>query len=605
MTLAPASIGRCLEVLGSLVRAQMDLNAEFEGSVKTFFQGGRPGAAGDPRETLLAGRRHLEWFLLEHHSPAVRGSVAEKLAPAFRETAARSMADEDGGEAEEQELVTALDALLRSHTGVFEVESTDAEETVWARDLGGFGTYALSTVGLEGRLRHGDLLVGRLYPAGDGGNVASPTIAIVRSDEIREALTRDLGRAREETSVNVLRVGQRELEAMFFGEAEASTPDVIEEQGGASAEAAQDPRGEAMAVLFEVGIPEALIHEALEAFAASPRDPARLVHGVSDPMEVILEKLAFDTEVDLEAARGALIRAWDLASGDRSAAARSSARPAAATPSTAPASPEEDDERTKAIDEFSLGRAQGQDAGVLLQKLEEDLGIAGNDPAEEDADSPAPDFPGVVGAMIEEMKWELTATREGFDVALLDPLSHLATFARPIGVFEELKGRDLFQFSSFWLQEANALSSDEEAGRLVRALREFCEWALDAHEVDLGSEFLDALDGLESSLPRMRHANGALEGSGQRDQAFSDESGSDRGQGYELIHLDEEQPGSFETSGDRVRACSGDETFTVILPAPLRPLLAAGDFLRLSISLEGHAEVFCCYPPEARSLMGG
>ena len=95
MSLTPSSIERCLEVLGGLVRAHPELNAEFEGSTEAFFQGGRPGAAEDLRETLLAGRRHLEWFLLEHHSPALRGSAAEKLGEAFREAAARSTEEEE------------------------------------------------------------------------------------------------------------------------------------------------------------------------------------------------------------------------------------------------------------------------------------------------------------------------------------------------------------------------------------------------------------------------------------------------------------------------------------------------------------------------------
>jgi hypothetical protein len=595
MTLAPSTIERCLEVLGSLVRGLPELNAEFEQSIETFFQGARPGAAGDPRETLLAGRRHLEWFLLEHHSATLRGSVAEKLAPAYEEAVATSLADDDDREDKGAALGLALEALLRSHTGIFEAESTDTEEAVWARDLGGFGTYALMTTGLEGRLRHGDLLVGRLYPAGDGGNVASPTIAIVRSEEIRTALTADLGRVREESSVNVLRIGQRDLEAMFFATGDSGPearveagPDGAEEHPG---EPALGSGESALETLLAAGFTDPMAREALRVLSAAPRDPGRLVHGLEDPLAEVMETLAFETDVDLEAARTALIKAWDL----MSVAATSPAAPGA--PSK-PSESSDDADREEAIDAFARGRARGEDAASLLQKLEENLGIAGDGPDEEGAEEAAPDFPGVVGAMVDEMRWEMSATRDGFDVETLAPLQHLAIFARPIGVFEELKGRDLFQFTTFWVQETRALTSDPEAVALVAALREFCEWALDAHEVDLGSEFLDALDGLETSLPRMRRANDALE-PGPTDPVEAE------GDGYQVVAVDSQQPASFETSGDRLAPRGGGDSLTVILPEPLRGLVAAGDYVRATISLEGHARVFCCYPPEAKSLMGG
>ena len=614
MTLDPSTIERCLEVLGSLVRGLPELSAEFEGSVETFFQGARPGAAGDPRETLLAGRRHLEWFLLEHHSATLRGSVAEKLGPSYREAVSARLADEEDAEQQIEALGAALESLLKSHTGVFEAESTGAEEAVWARDLGGFGTYALMTQGLEGRLRHGDLLVGRLYPAGDGGNVASPTIAIVRSPEIGAALKRDLARVREQGAVNVLRIGQRDLEAMFFAEGaahETPRPAPGREDPKAAPALSENPEQDAVQVLLAAGLSDVLAREALGVLARTPRDPARLVHGLDDPMAEVMETLAFESNVDLSEARSALIRAWDLIGPSVAPATPGAGRPGAAKSDRGAVSgastdldPEPD--RTEAVEAFARGRERGEDAASLLQKLEEDLGIPGDGPGEEDSEAPAPDFPGVVGAMVDEMRWELQATRGDFDAASLDPLQHLAAFARPIGIFEELKGRDLFQFTTFWLQETGALTSDAEALALVAALREFCEWALDAHEVDLGSEFLDALDGLETSLPRVRRANDAL-GPAQGTPSGARSSmgeGDPEGEGYTVLSIDEAQPKAFETSGDRVTPRGGGEPITIILPEVLREHLEPGDLLRANISLEGAATVFRCYPPEARSLMG-
>ena len=579
MALSSHSIERCLELLGGIVRARPDLTAEFEASTSTFFPAAHPGAARDFRETLLAGRRHLEWFLLEHHSPSLRGSVAEKLSEEFAAAVDSATAQDEDANAARTELAAALDALLRSHTGIFEVELTEVEEGVWGRDLGGFGTYALLFEGLGARLRAGDLLVGRLYPGAEAVHVPSPTVAVVRGEEVRLALIQDLERIRQTGGVNVLRISQLELEAMFFAEQGAPA-------GGSGANSA-DPEAEARELLAAAGLTGTFIEHAIRTLAASPRDPDQLVHGVEDPLAAIMDELAFETEVDLDGVRGALIRAWDLLSNGRGDHEPVDAADASQGEVASGAA------QTEAVEAFARGRERGEDAADLLRKLQEDLGI-GEEAEEADADRPAPDFPGVVGAMIDEMRWELAATREGHDPASLDVLEHLARFARPIGVFEELRGRDLFQFATFWLQETRALGSDTEAGALVTALGDFCEWSLEAHEVDLGSEFLDALEGLRESLPRVRRLNEAL----PRPE-------DEEGEAYELLALDDVQPSSFETSGDRVRAGQGGEEFTVIAPEPLRGALRVGDIVRARIALTGELEVVTCYPPEARALLEG
>ncbi|MEC8495132.1 MAG: hypothetical protein VXZ39_09425, partial [Planctomycetota bacterium] len=145
------------------------------------------------------------------------------------------------------------------------------------------------------------------------------------------------------------------------------------------------------------------------------------------------------------------------------------------------------------------------------------------------------------------------------------------------------------------LQEKRALSSDDEAQRLVGGLREFCEWSLDAHEVDLGSTVMDALDGLEISLARSRRANQIL-GPSSMDE-------DDPGEVYAVEALDERSADFFEDSRDRLRT-PGGEAITVILPDPLRAEIRVGDRLRARIAITGHADVRCCYPPEQGALGG-
>ena len=241
-------------------------------------------------------------------------------------------------------------------------------------------------------------------------------------------------------------------------------------------------------------------------------------------------------------------------------------------------------------------RRRSTSSAALVDKLQRDLGIEGAEETTE-KDAPAPDFPGVVGAMIDEMTWELGATEDSFDPEALEPLRHLARFARPIGVFEELSGDDLFRFATFWLQETRALRSDAEARALVAALRRFVEWSLDAHEVDLGSQFLDALDGLEESLPRVRRANEAL-GEEARNGV---EDAAAIGELFEVESIGDAAAPDFETSNDRVLNRSG-EPVTVVFDDALRPHLQPGDRVRAEIALMGHATVHCCYPPESRAL---
>lgn len=583
MALTSDSIERCLELLMGLVRTDQTLSAEFEASIPDFFRGHVPSRGG-ALGALLAGRRHLEWFLLEHHVPRLGGgSVGPHLEEAFR-AAALDRAEKADDPHLAELLGLAFDSLLRSHAGIFEVEEVRPEVGAWLRDVTGFGSFAAASPALAAGLAGGELLVGRLYPAGEGAHVPSPASAIVRLPEVVDALQRDLERIRDAQGAKVLRVSQGELEAMFFGAGGGAVraPDGPGDE--APSRLSDDPVDDAVRLLQAAGFSADRARQAAGRLGREPRDPERLVHGGGDVLGRILEEVAFDTSIDLDGARKALMGAWELLSAALS--------PAPPTPSLEQGALDEDAARAAAVDAFSAGRLRGEDPTALVQSLQRELGVGGE---EEESDRPAPDFPGVVGAMIDEMRWELGATRTGFDVTQLEPLSHLADFAQPIGVFEELTGDDLLRFSTFWLQEKRVLTSDDEARKLVAGLREFCEWSLDAHEVDLGSTLMDALDGLEHSLARTRRANLIL------GPSVLDEE--DPGEVYAIESLDEHSADSFEESRDRLRTPGGD-TITVILPNELRGELCVGDRVRARIAITGHADVRCCYPPEQGALGG-
>ncbi|QDV07352.1 hypothetical protein Poly30_28760 [Planctomycetes bacterium Poly30] len=604
MVLAIGAIERCLETLGAVVRSDEVLSEEFSSSIGFFFRGPAPlhGEQGIGA-TLLAARRHLEWFLMEYHSPTLRGSMLDRLAEGYADRVAEARNQEGPEIADAME--QALDALLRSHAGIFEIEEVRKGAGAWMRDLTGFGSFALGDVAVAEILNGGELVVGRLYPAGEGVHLASPAAAILASKDVTKALRRDLDQIRETGANKIVRVSQGELEAMFFGAGQRRV--VGATAVGSGLEASADPVGDAHARLVAAGLGEARARAAVSQLAREPRDPDSLVHGASDVLGAILEELAFDTDIDLGDARTALLEAWELVSmpfeGKGPTRAKAASAPAPKRDVYDEEEIEPDDEldeeqRAAALAAFTAGRALGTDPAQLLQALESELGIDDDQLPPDEKEDPAPDFPGVVGAMIEEMKWELGATDPDADIEALAPLEHLAEFAKPIGVFEELRGRDMFRFATFWLQEKEVLTSDAEAVALVGALRTFCNWALDAHEVDLGSEFLYALDGMEFSLPRMRHANMRVP---EADRARGI---AESGELYEILELEGPEPGAFETSHDKVRASNGD-VLTVIVASPLRDALAPGDRVRGEITLDGRARIYRCYPPEAKALAAG
>ena len=96
----------------------------------------------------------------------------------------------------------------------------------------------------------------------------------------------------------------------------------------------------------------------LARLSREPRDPDQLVHGAGDVLGRILDEIAFETELDLDRARAALLRAWErISEPDENERARPAAP--AASPST-PGDPEDDAARARAIDAFAAGRAAGQ-----------------------------------------------------------------------------------------------------------------------------------------------------------------------------------------------------------------------------------------------------
>ncbi len=574
MSTRPETTERAFELLADLARDREALWAEFEGSLTEFFGG--PPPAGDAGETLRHARRHLEWFLLERHSPSQLGVPAERLLDQWRLRADEEAVDRQG-----------VKSLLESFAGVFQVTACAAEgEGAWVRDLAGLGDYALETTtpGTE----VGDLYVGRLLPTGDALHIASRGTCVFRNAELTQAIERDLARARA-AGAKVLHLSQLELERLFFRPLAQEPPGTNEEE--------EDPLAKAREVLAQGGISPERIDAIFARLAAGGAGAsASLLPGAGDTLGRILEELAFETEVDLGRARTHLTRAWPLLAQGSGTGASPPARTGkgareGATPAEGVSRGSGAASRREALARFDSARAAGGDLDELFSRLERDLDLAPGDstgPHElgeiggEDA-SPAPDFPGVVRAMIEEFRWDVQRSLGAARAAEHSALAPLGEFAARLGRFEELDAAQLLRFTAFWIPERAELDGSG-ARALLDSLRDFCNWTEEAHEMPLWSEFGSTLGGLRESLPRIVELNRLLPA------PPPDRSGT-------LYVVQVDSQGRFTGLAD-----GEGRAVEATLDPGLAARLRGGDRLRGDLQPGGTFEIYRCYPPEAGGL---
>lgn len=544
MIIDPEQLETGLRFFAEAVEASPELLAEFEASRKAFFVDHDP-SIGSPEERLRAARRHLEWFLFERVSRHVGGLPVQELLEAWRE---RVMA-------EAPELQERESAWLATHAGVFEVSSVEPGVGAWLHDIAGMGEFPVQDAAGSKIYLEGDLVVGRIYPTDEIRYTISPAAAFYRNPTLLEALRRDLGRHRDENDQRVLRLAQIELERMFW-----SGPGTI---------APKDPVGDARAFLLESGLDRRTVEGIFARLSVAPFEADSILHGADDVLGEIMTALAFDTDLDLEAARRHLWHAWALLSGPKTSSFEQAGN--------------EVDVRT-AIEEFDADRAKGMSVEASFAELERRLGL--DQVADEDEDEPAPDFPGAVAAMVEEFLWERTAQGSPEQDRAAEHLRQLGRFAEPVGVFENLGPRDLLVFASWWVLENDVLEDEADSQTFIAVLERFCQWAEAEHEVSLYTDFAPRLGALRENLPRAvrakrRHARAA---------------GEDTGELYEFLGL----------TGDgraKVRDQSGDEPALEL--GPLAAELAQGDLLRARRGADDALAVYCVYPPEAAELSKG
>jgi hypothetical protein len=143
--------------------------------------------------------------------------------------------------------------------------------------------------------------------------------------------------------------------------------------------------------------------------------------------------------------------------------------------------------------------------------------------------------------------------------------------------------RDLLSFGSVWLPEWGELSGADDARAVLAALRAFCEWAEERHEVPLRKAYEEDMLPLESSLPRIAEAN--------RHRVRVDDV--TLGDVYVVERAD--------AASVMVRDAAGTP-HELAVDAELGAHLRPGDHVRAERNGDLRLAVFCCYPPECAAL---
>lgn len=527
------AIERGFSLLHELVREDARLEAELEQGRGEFF-----GSAGTGPHQPHGERRFLEWFLLERPSVVLAGVPALVL----QETWCTRL----GGGAPDVSL-----AFLQSLAGAFEVTSTLSGEGIWVRDLFGLGEYPILEPDAAPELERGDLLVGRLFPADGGVFCLSPAVCCYRNPRLLEAVRSDLERMRRARR-GVLRVQQIELERLFFRPASAHGATVGPSNDGVPVRS----------MLLAGGLAEDAADGILVDLdrAAAQGDGAAITE--------VLNRLAFETHIDLEVARRALAEYWTERRAETEGVDAAEDRGV---------------DPRGALEAFDRGRSAGADLEQLFRTLEQELGVEVEEPAplEEGDSGGVPDFPGVVGAMVEEFLWDVKREQGEAVAQRWAGLRRLGTYGREIGIFEDLGPRQLLDFAGRWLLDEGDLPGPEEAREVLDALGAFCRWSEERHAHPLWGGFGKTLQALRRAVPRLSHCRGET-------PSLVPSAGA-----YRLTRIEETVAFLEEVGGGerRVPVTPGQRTY-------LRP----GDIVRLG-DRHGVAHIAACYPAALLELL--
>ncbi len=481
---APRLYG-ALQALHRRALADHRLAAELQRARREFF-----GVEANVAVRPAAELRFVEWALLERESLALAAIPVEVL---------RQPADDD----------SIADSML----GVFRIESVTGEN-VEAFDLQEEDT--VDVLAADGALAAGDLLVGRLYPAGRGSWQPSPAIAIYRPGKaLAEAFARDVKRLELDR-----RLTQIELERLLL---QQQTPDreLTGSQGlslptpvvaPSSHRAIERIEAELESVLAQGGAPGLTTHIS-DSLAQSARAGA-----VTGPF---LEQLAFETKVDLDRTRRLLLELWNA----HHASEVSEELPAESEPKTvAPVADDEPASETlgqrlaRVLDE---GLSQKRDVEELFRQLEE---MAGIEPDENDEDDALVDAgraildaaegssveAGDLAPLVTEHLWETQQSGSHAEATLQMWVGLQQNAAIPHTNVDDVTSADVMRLLLHVYLKAEPMARAAAVRSAFASIEAFSRWCEETQELSLADALLGCKGSLLDHLERLQNVGASL-----------------------------------------------------------------------------------------------
>ena len=441
--------------LARRVSAEPRLRAELQRARREFFGEAMAGHGSD-----VAEHRFAEWFLLERESETL-GAVPSTVPPFDRES----------------------EGLGGSIVGLFLVESIG--QTVLVKDVQDREILELEPGGAHAV---GDLLVGRLYPrAGERWLPSAATPTLRPGRELADAFLRDVAR---------LELGRRlhqiELEHLLLRHHEERAEPPVAGPPPAPIVPLEHLEADLERLLRNAGAPldaSAISQELREA----PR-PGTLIGP-------LLDRLAFDTDVDLDRARQLLLEIWN---------AHHEGDPAADDTDCATPGPPGESLGERLVRTLEEGLGQRRNVEDLFAELER---MAGVDPEEEEEgdDGAAANMEGDGGelaALVAEYEWETERHDAEGPLRLWIELQRNA--AVPTTDLTAIGRHDLMRLLlHVYLRSA----PDERAARVRSAfadLERFYEWLAATQELDRRAVLGECRGALLEHLDRLQAAGRML-----------------------------------------------------------------------------------------------
>ncbi|MBM4063427.1 MAG: hypothetical protein FJ265_20350 [Planctomycetes bacterium] len=350
-----------LAELAQRLAAEPRLHAEWQRARRQFFGGEGPASPLLHGAADAAERRFAEWFALERDSETL-GAVPIEVPPYAA-----------SGPHLEGSLAGVFVVAAASPRGV---DATDLQDDT-----------VLELVVPERSLAAGDLLVGRLFAAGPRWVPSSAAAVFRPGRELGEAFRRDvagLGLDR--------RLQQIELEHLLLRrDDQARSPTARDPAAGPAAAPLEHLEAE-LDRLLRAGGSELPADTISDDLAAAGRP--------GPVLGPLLDELAFDSQVDLDAARAVLLQIWNAH------------HPGAEADVVATSGPPDESLGERLVRRLDDGLAKRRDVGELFAELERMAGVEpdaeGEDSELADGETP-PDPGGDLEPLVQEFLWETGA----------------------------------------------------------------------------------------------------------------------------------------------------------------------------------------------------